>query len=138
MKAYIYFVVLRLNPLIKFETLFEFIKHIYYQEDELVKIFEDINFGYRLCSLVEKEEQIEKIKLKDFVIFLDSNFILRLLDLQEECFSDETKELFELLSKSGAKLKIFQETINEVTINAPVLKKETAKRKRLEKNILKT
>ena len=29
--------------------------------NELVKIFEDINFGYRLCSLVEKEEQIEKV-----------------------------------------------------------------------------
>ena len=115
--------------LIKFEPLFEFIKYIYYQEDELVKIFEDINFGYRLCSLVEKEEQIEKIKLKDFVIFLDSNFILRLLDLQEECFSDETKELFELLSKSGAKLKIFQETINEVISVIEYYKQKYAREK---------
>ena len=115
--------------LIKFTPLFEFVEHIYFQEDELVKIFEDINYGYRLCSLVEKEEQIENIKLNDFVIFLDSNFILRLLDLQEECFSSETKELFELLSQSGAKLKIFQETINEVISVIEYYKQKYAREK---------
>lgn len=99
----------------KFDKMFEFIQHINHQDDELYKIFQDINFGYTLCSLVEREEQLDKIKLKDFVIYLDSNFILRLLDLQEECYSAETKELFELLSKSGAKIKVFEETIDEVS-----------------------
>lgn len=98
----------------KYDTMFSFIEYIQYQDDELFKIFQDINFGYTLCSLVEKEEQIDKIKLKDFIIYLDSNFILRLLDLQEECYSNETKELFDLLSQSGAKLKVFEETLIEV------------------------
>lgn len=98
----------------KYDSMFSFIQHIKHQNDDLYKIFQDINFGYTLCSLIEREEQTDRIKLKDFVIYLDSNFILRLLDLQEECYSDETKELFELLSKSGAKIKIFEETINEV------------------------
>lgn len=98
----------------KFKLLYEFIEKIYAQDDELVKIYQDISFGYTLCSLLEKEEDLENIKLKDFTIYLDSNFILRLLDLQEECFSKETKELFELLKKSGAKLIVFEETINEV------------------------
>lgn len=98
----------------KFKQLYEFIESIYKKEDELVKIYQDISFGYTLCSLLEKEEDLENIKLKDFTIYLDSNFILRLLDLQEECFSRETKELFELLKKSGAKLIVFEETITEV------------------------
>lgn len=98
----------------KYDTMFSFIEYIQYQDDALFKIFQDINFGYTLCSLVEKEEQIDKIKLKDFIIYLDSNFILRLLDLQEECYSNETKELFDLLSQSGAKLKVFEETLIEV------------------------
>lgn len=98
----------------KYNDMFSFIQHISHQEDELYNIFCDINFGYTLCSLIEKEKQIEKIKLNDFVIYLDSNFVLRLLDLQEECYSVETKELFDLLSTSGAKIKIFEETIDEV------------------------
>lgn len=98
----------------EFKQLYEFIEVIYKKEDELVKIYQDISFGYTLCSLLEKEEDLENIKLKDFTIYLDSNFILRLLDLQEECFSKETKELFELLKKSGAKLIVFEETIIEV------------------------
>lgn len=98
----------------QYNQMFAFIQHIEYQDDELYKIFQDINFGYTLCSLIEKENQIEKIKLNDFIIYLDSNFILRLLDLQEECYSAETKELFELLTNSGAKLKVFEETIEEV------------------------
>lgn len=98
----------------EYDMMFAFIEYIQQQDDELFKIFQDINFGYTLCSLVEKEEQIDKIKLKDFIIYLDSNFILRLLDLQEECYSNETKELFDLLSKSGAKLKVFEETLIEV------------------------
>ena len=54
---------------------------------------------------------------------------MRLLDLQEECFSAETKELFELLSKSGAKLKIFQETINEVISVIEYYKQKYAREK---------
>lgn len=102
----------RLNN--KFKQLYKFIEEIYKKEDELVKIYQDISFGYTLCSVLEKEGDLESIKLKDFTIYLDSNFILRLLDLQEECFSKETKELFELLKKSGAKLIVFEETITEV------------------------
>lgn len=98
----------------KYDKMFGFIQHIEHQNDDLFRIFQDINFGYTLCSLVEREDQIDKIKLKDFVIYLDSNFILRLLDLQEECYSNETKELFDLLSKSGAKIKVFEETLDEV------------------------
>lgn len=86
----------------------------YHEEDELVKVYQDINFGYTLCSLLEKEENLENIKLKDFKIYLDSNFILRLLDLQEECYFGETKELFNLLVQSGAKLVVFDETLTEV------------------------
>ena len=98
----------------KYKKLYEFIDLINQKEDDLVKIFQDISFGFTLCSLLEREEKLENIKLKDFTIYLDSNFILRLLDLQEECFSKETKELFDLLKKSGAKLIVFEETINEV------------------------
>lgn len=99
---------------IKYSNFYRFLEHINKQEDDLVKIFQDINFGYTLCSLMEKEENVETIKLKDFTIYLDSNFILRLLDLQEECFTNESKELFDLLKQSGAKLLIFEETVHEV------------------------
>lgn len=97
-----------------YEPFYKFLAFISHSEQELFKTYQDINFGFTLCSLLEKEDEIDNIKLQNFVIYLDSNFILRLLDLQEDCFTSETKELFELLKKSGATIKVFEETIDEV------------------------
>ena len=102
----------------------EYIEYIKSYNNHLYQTFCDINFGYTLSSLLSQESSIEKIKLKDVVIYLDSNFILRLLDLQEECYSKETKELFELLKNSGVRLRIFKETVEEV-INVLSFKRDT-------------
>lgn len=98
----------------EYEPFYKFLEFISYSEQDLFKTYQDINFGFTLCSLLEKENELDNIKLQDFIIYLDSNFILRLLDLQEKCFTSETNELFELLKKSGATIKVFEETIHEV------------------------
>lgn len=120
----------------EFENLYKFIQFIYHEEDELVKVYQDINFGYTLCSLLEKEENLENIKLKDFKIYLDSNFILRLLDLQEECYFGETKELFNLLVQSGAKLVVFDETLTEVESVIEYYKQKYIKERDIMANII--
>lgn len=98
----------------EYQPYYKFLEHISQSEQDLFSTYQSINFGFTLCSLLEKDEQMEEIKLKDFVIYLDSNFVLRLLDLQEECFTSETNELFKLLKQSGAVIKIFEETVQEI------------------------
>ena len=99
----------------QYKKFFAFIQWINQQDDELYTIFKELNFGYTVCSLLERDKGIDSIKLYDFVIYIDSTFVLRLIDLQEYCSSKETKELFDLLIASGATIKILDETISEVT-----------------------
>lgn len=47
-------------------------------------------------------------------MYLDSNFILRLLDLQEDFFTRQTQELFESIAAERMDVRIFDETVDEI------------------------
>lgn len=99
----------------KYKVLLGFLKYINEYESKLSKIFQSIYFGANLYSLMNNAKTtIEKKEFQSLVIYLDSNFILRLLDLQEKEFTKETVELFETLKNNKIKLKIFEETVNEI------------------------
>lgn len=98
-----------------YEKLLSFLSYINEYESELSNVFHSIYFGANICSLLDTSSQvIAKKELKNIVIYLDSNFILRLMDLQEEQFTAETNELFEILKKSNITMFIFQETLEEI------------------------
>lgn len=100
---------------IEYNKLVAFLEEINKSDNELVKTFFDIYFGYNIYSIFQTQtENIGGLKLNNIKVYLDSNFILRLIDLQESNYCKETRELFELLKTNNTKLLIFQETIIEI------------------------
>lgn len=95
--------------------LLSFIKNINETDDFLSKTFIKIYFGLNLYSLLEANfTESPKLKLNDLTVYLDSNFILRLLDLQGKDFTNETNELYYSLINCGVRLVVFDETISEI------------------------
>lgn len=98
-----------------YETLIAFLSLINKNNSELVNTFINIYFGYNLCCLLNNSiNGAPQVNLSDLHVYLDSNFILRLLDLQEGRFTAETREIYDILVRNKAKLVIFQETIEEL------------------------
>ena len=98
----------------KYKSLIEFLKEINECDNDLVKSFSNIYFGYNLYSILETNSTLNDIRFNNLTIYLDSNFILRLFDLQESNFTKETTELFSILKANNTKLVIFEETIVEI------------------------
>ncbi len=98
----------------KYKSLIEFLKEINECDNDLVKSFANIYFGYNLYSVLETNATLNDIRFSNLTIYLDSNFILRLFDLQESHFTKETTELFNILKANNVKLVIFEETIIEI------------------------
>ena len=103
------------NGIDNYSLFVEFLRHINEYDNDLVEIFTGIYRGYTLCELFNTSKFDSDISLaKELTVYLDSNFILRLLDLQAERFTKQTKELYGLLKKNNIKLKVFEETLKEV------------------------
>lgn len=99
----------------EYKNLLSFLDYINESEIELTKTFHSIYFGANIYSLLDRAKNvIDKKSFKELVVYLDSNFILRLMDYQEAPFSKETNELFATLRKNNIRLKIFRETVDEV------------------------
>lgn len=99
----------------KYKNFLAFLSYINECESELTNTFRSIYLGANICFLLENTGKIiDKKQFNSLVVYLDSNFILRLMDFQEEQFSNETNELFTILTNNNIKLKIFSETIEEV------------------------
>ena len=99
----------------QYEKFIKFLQHINESENELIRIFKNIYYGFGLCSLLEtNNNEIQNLKLNNLTIYADSNFILRLLDLQEENYTKETCELFEIFKYNKVQIYVLQETIDEI------------------------
>ena len=128
----VYFLMERINPSISsrelapprfkgFERyLLEYIISAEQQEPDNYRILEDLVFGSTISVLlyVEKPEEITKIRTTKFShcqIFLDTNFIFSMLDLDTEEFSEPAKELLALLKRYDFELKAFGFTVDEIS-----------------------
>lgn len=103
---------------IEYEKLIDFIAEINTENNQLRGIFIDIYTGYCLCSVLTTTPN--NILGERFCVFsnikvyLDSNFILRLLDLQDGYFTKQTQELYESIIAEGVCLKVFDKTVDEI------------------------
>lgn len=102
----------------EYEILLNFIEEINNTNNQLRSIFIDIYTGYCLCSVLTTTPNNnlgEKVcAFSNIKVYLDSNFILRLLDLQEDFFTRQTQELFESITAERMDVKIFDETVDEI------------------------
>lgn len=99
--------------------LIDFIKEIQDSKPDEYNQFKELVFGSILSSLLCAENssdiiETEKKSLKKGAIFFDSNIVLSLLGLDPIEKNTAAKELFNLLSNLGFKLKVFDFTVDEI------------------------
>jgi hypothetical protein len=93
----------------------KFIAHIKKYDTQSYNAFRNIYFGAILSHLTDLS-QIQDFarKAKKLTIYLDSNILFRLLDLQNPIFNAASHELFEMLKKCGFALRCFKVTCDEM------------------------
>ena len=77
--------------------------------------FKDIYYGSILSKITDIAEinEINK-KLPKITILLDSNFLFRVLELQNPYYNESSLELLELLKKEGFELRTLLKTVDEM------------------------
>lgn len=101
------------------KCLIEYIETAEEQKPEHYKTLQDMVLGSIISTIISSEEpsemtEIRSRKFKHCQVFLDTNFIFSVLELDPPDITDPAKELFELLKKYGFDLKIFDFTIDEM------------------------
>ncbi|MEO6177053.1 MAG: hypothetical protein ABIP27_18005 [Flavobacterium circumlabens] len=98
-----------------------FINHIAFLETieqnyhRLYKIAESLYLGSIVASLFECEFDFGAKFLTDEIYYLDTQIVLKALDLQAEADTRPIKELLHLIKESGASIKILDITLGEIS-----------------------
>lgn len=98
-----------------------FINHIAFLEtieqnhQRLYKIAESLYLGSVVASLFECEFDFGAKFLTDEIYYLDTQIVLKALDLQAEADTRPIKELLHLIKESGATIKILDITLGEIS-----------------------
>lgn len=102
-----------------FESTFihhiSFLEYIEQNHHELFQVAESIYFGSIVASFFETDIDLNAKFLNDEVYFLDTQVILKALDLQSESDTRPIIELLNLIKSSGGKLKILDITCGEIS-----------------------
>lgn len=93
----------------------DFLEQIEQNHHHLYKIAESIYLGSIVASLFECEFDFGAKFLTDEVYYLDTQIVLKALDLQAEADTRPIKELINLINESGAKIKILDITAGEIS-----------------------
>jgi len=106
--------------LTKENTLIDYINNAEEQKPNEYKIINDLIHGSIISTILYYQDiteivEIEQRKFQKLQIFLDTNFILSLLELRHKSINQAAKELFELLKNNNFEIKVFDFTIDEVS-----------------------
>ncbi len=106
------------NPSPQMGLLVKYIMHAEENRKEHYHTLQDMILGSIISEVLSSGESsidgITNTKFKDCQMFLDTNFIISVLDLRPPEFAGPAKELFNLLKKQKAKLKVFSFTVDEI------------------------
>lgn len=100
-----------------------FINHVNFLETiernhhQLFKIAESIYLGSIVASLFECEFDFGAKASSDEIYYLDTQIVLKALDIQGEADTTPIVELLNLIKESGGKLKVLDVTIGEIGYN---------------------
>ena len=100
--------------------LLEYIKSAEQQKPEHYKTLQDMVLGSIISVILYIEEpskiaEIRTRKFKHCQIFLDTNFVFSILELDTPEFTEPAKELLDLLKKYRFELKVFSFTVDEIS-----------------------
>ena len=93
----------------------QFVEHIEIHNRHLYELAEKIYFGSVVAGYLESGIDLNAKFLAGEEYFIDTQLILRALDLQNETDTKPAKELIELIHNLNAKAKILGITLSEVT-----------------------
>ncbi len=93
----------------------DFLEHIELQYHVLFKIAERLFLGSLIASFLESNIDLNENFAENIDYYIDTQLILRALDLQEEPETQPAQDLFNLIKQTGGKLKVFDHTIDELS-----------------------
>ena len=92
----------------------DYITHISKYDNESYPIFKNIFFGFILSQLVAKGFSNGTSKIKNLTIYADTNFILRIIDMQAPPYVVASRELLNMIKDNGLNIVTFPEIVNEI------------------------
>lgn len=103
------------------DILIDYFKSVEQTKPDKYRTIQDIYFGSIIGTIISAGDQqsvqdFATRKLKNCTIYMDSNFLLSLLELRPSSeIVEGTKELFQLMKTYGLRTRIFDFTVDEVT-----------------------
>lgn len=95
------------------EKLILFIKHISQYNNAVYSTFRNMFYGYILGQFVASGQLFDKKKLGACTVYVDTDFLLRVLDMQAPYFTEASLELLTLLHGFGFSVVVLPEIIDE-------------------------
>ncbi len=94
----------------------EFIKKLYLEDRESLEIIENFGVANQIQDIVLNGDEVEGDEnfLEDCIIFLDTPIVLKRLGYDGKDLSDTYKNFLDDLQKAGAKLKVYEHTLDEI------------------------
>lgn len=105
----------------RYYILIDYINEINLKSQREYNTLKNLVLGSVICAVISSEKSFRllnlgntDIKLKEFNVYLDTNFVFGLLDLDFIYFNKSCQELFELFKKFELKIYVFSFTVDEI------------------------
>ena len=97
----------------KFDKISLFINYISQYKNNLYITFKNMFYGFILGQFIAAGKIFDKKKLGNLTVYIDTDFLLRALDMQAPCYTEASLELLHLLQSYGFNVIVLPEIIDE-------------------------
>lgn len=98
---------------IRYEKIARFVDQISKSDNIDYNTFKNIFYGFILGQFVAAGENFDQKKIQNCTVYVDTDFLLRILDMQAAYFTETATELLQLLTQLGFSVIVLPETIAE-------------------------
>lgn len=98
---------------VRYEKLSQFISYISQFDNTDYNTFKSMFYGFILGQFVASGENYDQKKVRNCTVYVDTDFLLRILDMQAPYFTETATELLSLLVNFGFTILALPETVSE-------------------------
>jgi flagellar biosynthesis GTPase FlhF len=103
------------DPEALFQGIIKYVEFIMSSDEHAYNTFKNIFYGYLLTQFVARSKETPDFrKVRNLTVYIDTDFLLRILDFQAGYFTTTSKELFTLMRNSGIHVVVIPEIIAEM------------------------
>ena len=98
-------------------SISDFCVNIKNYDDYNYNTFKEIYYGFLLYNLTQNniyKNLVSDKKIKTLSVFIDSSYLFRILNLQNDLLNYASNELFDLLKENKYSISVFSQTVDEV------------------------